>query len=149
MPGDWTVEFYRDEKGREPVREWADKTLSPQKRAAFRAALRYVLIPRGTEIVGSEYGKALGGGLYELRLRWTADEIRSNVAGLPPEEVGRRPERILLRVFFCTSGQKLILLLSGYDKGKDPSARRQQKEITRARKLLTAHREAQRRSPAG
>jgi hypothetical protein len=149
VPADWTVEFYEDENGREPVREWAEKKLTAQKRAAFRAALRYVLIPRGTDVASSEYGKALGGGLFELRLRWTADEIRSNVAGLPPAEVGRRPERILLRVFFCTSGRRLILLLSGYDKGKDPSERRQQKEIAKARKLLAAHREDQRRSSAG
>lgn len=48
--------------------------------------------------------------------------------------------KILLRVFFCTGpGRKIILLLSGYDKGKDPSGRRQQREIVKARKLYTAH----------
>jgi putative component of toxin-antitoxin plasmid stabilization module len=52
----------------------------------------------------------------------------------------------MLRVFFCTAGRKIILLLSGYDKARDPSARRQEREIARARKLVTAYRESQRRA---
>ena len=143
--GEWVVEFYADESGREPCQEWANK-LSPTKEAALRAALRLVLIPRGLDIVGSEYGKSLGGGLYELRLRWTADEIRHKVLGLPPGDVGQAPEKILLRVFFCTAGRKIILLMSGYDKAEDPSERRQNREIAKARKLLTAYQEAQKRS---
>ena len=90
----------------------------------------------------TEYGKALGGGLYEFRIRWTAAEIRHKVEGLPPGDVGGMAEAILLRVFFCTAGHKIILLLDGYDKGRDSSTRRQQREIARARKLLTAYREA-------
>lgn len=39
-------------------------------------------------------------------------------------------------MFFCTAGQKIILLLNGYDKGQDDSSRRQQGEIEKARKLL-------------
>jgi hypothetical protein len=124
--------------------EWADG-LSPQKQAAFTEAVRLVLRPRGPDVVETEYGKALSGGLYELRVRWTAAEIRHKVDGLPPGDVGRRPEKILLRVFFCTAGRKIILLMSGYDKAKDPSERRQKREIARARKLLTAYQEAQRR----
>ncbi len=37
-------------------------------------------------------------------------------------------------MFFCTSGRKIILLLSGYDKARDLGKRRQNKEITKARK---------------
>jgi hypothetical protein len=141
----WQVEFYADQGGREPCREWADG-LSPQKRAAFTAAVRLVLARRGLDVVETEYGKALGGGLYEFRVRWTAAEIRHKIEGLPPGEVGGAAEAILLRVFFCTAGRKIILLLNGYDKGRDSSARRQQREIARARKLLTEYQEAQRRS---
>jgi putative component of toxin-antitoxin plasmid stabilization module len=125
--------------------EWADD-LSPQKRAAFAAAVRFVLTRRGLDVVETEYGKALGDGLYELRVRWTASEIRHKIEGLPPEDVGEAPEAILLRVFFCTAGRKIILLLSGYDKARDPSDRRQQREIAKARKLLTAYRESQKRA---
>lgn len=52
----------------------------------------------------------------------------------------------MLRVFFCTAGRKVILLLSGYDKARDAGGRRQQREIVRARKLLRAYRESQRRA---
>ncbi|MHB1431412.1 MAG: hypothetical protein ACYCVZ_04780 [Streptosporangiaceae bacterium] len=143
--GGWRVEFFADQGGREPCREWADN-LSPQKRAAFTAAVRLVLTRRGLDVVETEYGKAPGGGLYEFRVRWSAAEIRHKIEGLPAGEVGGAAEAILLRVFFCTAGRKIILLLNGYDKGRDSSARRQQREIARARKLLTAYQEAQRRS---
>jgi putative component of toxin-antitoxin plasmid stabilization module len=142
--GEWDVEFYADEQGREPCREWADD-LSPQKRAAFIEAVRLVLARRGLGVVESEYGKALGGGLYELRVRWSAAEIRHKVQGLSPDNVGKAPEKIMLRVFFCTSGRKIILLMSGYDKAKDASDRRQEREIAKARRLLRAHQEAAKR----
>lgn len=57
-------------------------------------------------------------------------------------------EAVLLRLFFCTSGRKIILLLSGYDKAKNPGDRRQDKEIAKARKLLIAHLEAEKRARA-
>jgi hypothetical protein len=43
-------------------------------------------------------------------------------------------------------GQRLILLLAGYDKGEQPSPRRQQAEIDLARTRLA---EWQRRQPPG
>lgn len=141
--GSWTVEFYQDDSGREPCREWAEN-LSPQKKAAFQSVLRLVLIPRGLDIVGSEYGKALGQGLYELRIRWTASEVAHKVSGLDAAGVGPA-EKILLRVFFCTAGHKIILLMSGYDKAEDPSERRQNREIQRARKMITAYQVASKR----
>jgi hypothetical protein len=140
----WTVEFYADGDGREPCREWAER-LSPQKSAAFRAVLKQVLIPRGFDVVGSEYGKALGQGLYELRIRWTAAEIEHKIVGLDAAEVGP-PESILLRVYFATAGRKIILLVHGYDKAEDPGGRYQNRQIERARSMLTAHREARKRS---
>ena len=83
-------------------------------------------------------------GLYEFRLRWSAEEVRRKVDGVSADGTAR-PEKILLRVFFCTSSGKIILLLSGYDKAKDPGQRRQGREITQARKLLATHQEAERR----
>lgn len=146
---DWDVEFYADEHGREPCREWAEK-LSPLKRAAFRAAVDTLLVKRGLDVVSSEFGKSLGKGLYELRLRQTAKEIRQRVEGLPAEEVGDElgnvPEKILLRIFFCTAGSKIILLLSAYDKAENPSSGHQNREIASARKLLTAHLEAEKQA---
>src|SRR5258708_36370224 len=66
-----------------PDSEWADG-LSPQKRAAFAAAVRLVLARRGLDVVETEDGKALGDGLYEVRVRLTASEIRHQVEVLAP-----------------------------------------------------------------
>ena len=143
--GAWQVEFYADEQGREPCREWAER-LSPAKKAAFLAAVEFVLTRQGINVASSEWGRALGDGLYELRIRQTATEIRQRVAGLPPDELDLPPEAVLLRVFFCTAGRKIILLMSGYDKGESPSERRQNKEIENARRLMRAYEEAQKRA---
>ncbi|HEX5291447.1 MAG TPA: hypothetical protein VFX25_21485 [Streptosporangiaceae bacterium] len=146
---EWDIEFYADENGHEPCRAWAE-ALSPLKRAAFRAAVETVLVKRGLHVVDSELGKALGHGLYELRLRQTAEEIRQRVDGLDlaalDADVHAPPEKILLRVFFCTDGSKIILLLSAYDKADDSTAKRQDREIANARKLLKAHQEAKKRA---
>jgi putative component of toxin-antitoxin plasmid stabilization module len=143
--GIWEVEYYSDENGREPCREWAEK-LSPVKKAAFLATVELVLTQYGTDVARTEFGKALGGGLYELRIRQTATEVRQRVAGLPPDDLGAQPpEAILLRVFFCTAGRKIILLLDGYDKGLNTGQRRQDREIEDARKLMRAYGEAQKR----
>ena len=47
-------------------------------------------------------------------------------------------EDVLLRVFFTAYGERIVLLLGGYDKGADPGKRRQEREIDVARKRLTA-----------
>ena len=56
------------------------------------------------------------------------------------DDAAANSEKILLRVFFCTAGRKIILLLSAYDKGRDDSESRQQREIARARNLLARYR---------
>ena len=122
MTEPWTIEFYRDQQGREPCRVWMDK-LPDAKRAALLTALDLVLAERGLNVVETEYGKPLGDGLYEFRLRWTAAEVRVK-AGRVSAAASAKAEKIMLRLFFCTSGRKIILLLSGYDKGKDQSGRR-------------------------
>jgi hypothetical protein len=145
--GEWDVEFYADERGREPCLEWI-RGLSRKKRIALETAIELVLSQRGLDVVETEFGKTLGGGLYEFRLRWSAKEVANKVGAVLAEPVAGN-EAILLRLFFCTSGHKIILLLRGYDKAKNPSDRRQDREIAEARKLLTAHREAEKRVKAG
>lgn len=76
--------------------------------------------------------KPLGRGLYEFRIRRSLDTILRS-AGLPDAGGGRE---VLVRVFCAFVGDKVVLLLGGYDKRPDPSARRQQREIARARAEL-------------
>lgn len=84
---------------------------------------------------GTEWGKQLGDGLFEFRIRHTSSEIARMQA--EPVAGGKPAEKVLLRVFCHAYGAKVVLLLNGYDKGGDPSERRQQREIALARKRLT------------
>jgi len=43
---------------------------------------------------------------------------------------------ILLRVFCHAHGKKVVLLLAAYDKGREPSAKRQNTETKRAKQRL-------------
>lgn len=131
------IEFYRAPNGVEPAARFIDR-LEAHKRAALVAALECVLASQGVGVVGTEFGKPLGKGLYEFRLRHTYDEIVSRYPGLGAATgpSARRGDRVLLRVFFHPWGNRLILLLAGYDKGRDASPQREDREIARARKYL-------------
>ena len=67
-PAHWEMEFYEDEHGREPCLEFIEG-LSTAKKLAVRAALVNILGRQGPNVCESEFGKSLGGGLYEFRLR--------------------------------------------------------------------------------
>lgn len=98
----------------------------------------------GLDLARSEWLKALGEGLHEFRVRHTAAEIAEMFGGEPPDVVHPH-EAVLLRVFVHFYGQRVVLLLAGYDKGRDPNRKCQDREIARARKLLTQFKERQRR----
>lgn len=134
-PPEYELVFYETAGGDEPVRRWIKEELSPIKRWAIGTAMNRILAKEGISVCETEWGKALGDSLYEFRLR---DEVETKAGS----------EKILLRVFFHPYGNKLILLLGGYDKGESPSARRQNKEITEARnrKRLEEFRDRQRRA---
>jgi hypothetical protein len=57
MP-EWTIEFYSDQNGREPCREWMEK-LGRVERDAIETAIELVLAERGLDVVATEYGIAL------------------------------------------------------------------------------------------
>lgn len=86
--------------------------LGREKRIALETAVELVLAHRGLDVVETEFGKALGDGLYEFRVRWSAEEVASKVGATLAEPVAKT-EAILLRLFFCTAGRKIILLLCG------------------------------------
>jgi putative component of toxin-antitoxin plasmid stabilization module len=144
----WSAEFYAESNGAEPCRTWLEKLTEP-KRDAVLVALAQVLERLGPGVCETEWGKPLGQGLYEFRIRHTAEETAAMFAG--EQRGAKKPTAILLRVFFHLYGRKVILLLGGYDKGKDPSESRQQREITTARRRLadfqTQQRAAKRAQP--
>lgn len=98
------------------------------------AAVEHVLQVYGIDICSGEWGKPLGEGLYEFRIRKSLRTILVS-AGLdaPGEEGGDRS--VLLRVFCTFHGDKIVLLYHGYNKKTDASVKRQQREIVKARKI--------------
>jgi hypothetical protein len=142
MPGLFTIEFFEDEGGRSPVEEWMESDLTDVGLAALLSGLEHVLSHHGVNVCAGEWGKQLGEGLFEFRIRHTAQEIDSMFGGAPP---GKGHGSVQLRVFCHAYGNKVVLLLNGYDKGGDPSGRRQEREIRLARRRLEEFRQRQAR----
>lgn len=143
MTGPWTPEPFEADNGTVPYERFIEE-LSDFKFVALEAAIDRVLSVRGIDLVRTEWLKALGEGLHEFRVRHGADEIGRMFGGDPPA-VDAPKEKVLLRVFVHFYGDRVVLLLGGYDKGDDPKERRQQREITEARRLLVQFKERQRR----
>lgn len=135
----YEIEFYEDPStGRQPVLVWM-RGLDEYRRAAIGTALRHVLQRKGLEACAGEWGKLLGAGLFEFRVRHSAGEVISMFTRRAPREDPKQGE-VLLRVFGHAHGNKLLLLLNAYDKGDDSSRRRQDQEIALARKRLREYR---------
>jgi hypothetical protein len=145
-PGAWRLEPFEAEDGSVPYERFVGK-LSDFQFAALDAAMGRVLAVRGLDLVRTEWLRALGEGLHEFRVRHDAEEIGQMFGGEVSSGAGA-PEAVLLRVFVHFHGAKVILLIGGYDKGGDPSERRQQREIREARRLLAQFKERQRRGRA-
>jgi putative component of toxin-antitoxin plasmid stabilization module len=145
---DFTIEFYEEAGGRQPFRQFLDD-LDPAKRLSMIAAIEQILAKQGSAVCNNSWGKSLGKGLFEFRVRHTAAEIRRMFDGDPPpgpHDLEGPPGKVVLRVFCHAYGDRIVLLLGGYDKGEDASAKRQQKEIQTARKRLTAFQIVQQRA---
>jgi hypothetical protein len=145
-PAGWVLEPFEADDGTVPFERFIGK-LSDFKFAALDAAMTRVLAVRGLDLARTEWLRPLGAGLHEFRVRHDADEIAQMLGGEVASGAGA-PEAVLLRVFVHFYGDKVILLIGGYDKGGDPSERRQQREIREARRLLTQFQERQKRKRA-
>ena len=129
----YEIEFYEDDRGHEPALAFMQSLTAPKRRAigvAINEFLRYL----GPDVVRTDFGKSLGEGLYEFRVDQDAEQILRKAGKDPKPEPEQ--EKILLRVFFHPHGNKLILLLSGYDKAEHPSKPHQNAQIEEARRLL-------------
>lgn len=132
----WTLEFY-EEEGREPVLDFL-RGLDEFKEQAVAAALRNVLAYEGIGVCASTWGKWVRGapGIFEFRVRHNAATILRERGATVPDDLNDSHSGILLRVFCHAHGRKVVLLLAAYDKGREPSAKRQNAEIKRAKQRL-------------
>jgi putative component of toxin-antitoxin plasmid stabilization module len=130
------IELYESD-GDCPVERWLTEELDTIAASAVGLAMNHIVQGLGPDVVATRFGKALGKGLFEFRLDDTVDELLRRL-GLPKKSklAKAKPTRMLLRVFFHVHGDKLILLLGGYDKGKADSKREQQAQIELARARL-------------
>ncbi len=65
----YRLEFFEDEDGDQPVRRWLREELTRTQRLVVGTAMREILEEVGIDVCGSEYGRQLGQGLFEFRLR--------------------------------------------------------------------------------
>lgn len=143
MSRPWTPDPFEADDGTIPFERFVED-LSDFKFVALDTAIDRVLAQRGIDLVRTEWLKALGQGLHELRIRHDAHEIARMFGGEPPAPQARG-DKVLLRVFVHFYGDKVVLLLGGYDKAADPNDRRQQREIATARRYLAQFKQRQRR----
>lgn len=68
IQGHWTVLFYEDVRGRQPVREWLDE-LGSRSPAEQGAVLHHIdLLAEFGVLLGEPYSRQLSGRLRELRV---------------------------------------------------------------------------------
>lgn len=111
--------------------------LSPSEKRTLGLAMREYLQRLGAEL---SYNKSLcesvGDAVFEFKLRYNLKDLTSRL-GLPYKKTGAEDtERVMLRVFFHQYGDKIVLLLHGYDKGENPSSRHQEAQIKTAKARL-------------
>jgi phage-related protein len=124
-PSRFHLEFYKDASGRPPVLEWLRDEVSVATRRVVGTALRQILQEQGVGVCGTSFGRQLGGGVFEFRLR----------------------ERDLLLPVFCHAyGDKVVLILAAYDKSEDSPVKRQNAEIALARRRLDDWQKRQKQS---
>jgi len=84
-------------------------------------------------------GKVGAGRIRDLRVPCSPrrDDHSAGARPASPQRAKEGSSEILLRVFCHAHGKKVVLLLAGYDKGKEPSSKRQNTEIKRAKQRPT------------
>lgn len=133
--GNYAIDFYEDEDGSSPVDAWLSR-LTPTKQRAVAAALQYVLEVDGPKVCATSLGKHVAPGIFELRISRMEEQIRGMLGDRVPSGHKVDPERILIRIFCHAYGDRVVLLLAGYDKAEHPQSNYQQRQIEVAKKRL-------------
>jgi hypothetical protein len=91
--GEFTIEFFEDDDARSPVEEWMDSDLTDLELAALVSGLEHVLSHRGIDVCRTEWGKQLGEGLFEFRIRHSAAEIEHMFTGATASRQAAKREK--------------------------------------------------------
>ena len=132
--GLWTVGSVAS--GDSAVYRWLTEDLEEPLAKALGMAMNHILQVHGPAVVETRYGRALKDGLYEFRLDENLTELLQKLGRKVKKDLEKAPGSVLLRVFFHPHGDKLILLLGGYNKAERTSKSYQQSQIALARKRL-------------
>lgn len=133
----WHIELLELPNGQIPYLTFRN-SLNPYERELLDLCIEQILAQAGINVCDTNWGKALGAGLFEFRIHRSLNSLAHHLGiHLPSDLKGDQTK--LFRVFFTVEGQKIIVLLSGYDKGRMPSRKKQQKMIEAARGLLKRH----------
>ena len=87
-------------------------------------------------VLRPQYASSLGGGLYEFRFQDLTEDLLRQLGKKARRSLLESPQKVLFRVFFHPHGDKVLLLLGGYDKAKHSSSTYQNAQIQIARKRL-------------
>ncbi len=127
------------------MHRWLTEGLTEPEATILGMAMRHYLQHLGPGVVQTRYGRALGGGLFEFRLDDTVDELLNRLNLRRKKKLAHANSGVMLfRVFFSVHGEKVVLLLGGYDKGRHPAKSHQQSQIRVARERLADWKRRQR-----
>jgi hypothetical protein len=103
----FALEYYRSPDGDEPVRQWVFPKLHAHKRRAIVMGLQYILAEQDQGVCGAEYGRHLGQGLFESRLRHDAVTLARRLHVVPSAQPAESPgDPVLLRVVCHAHGPR-------------------------------------------
>jgi hypothetical protein len=122
----WKIQYFYDHRGISPFQEWFNFELDEEQKAFLLQVISKKLIKQGPSLIHTKWLSSIHKDLYQLRV-------------LKNFKAGR--QKILLRVYLCFNEDSEVVLLCGYDKGKNSSPEFQQKEIEKALDYLNQWRE--------
>jgi len=136
-PRPYRLAFYLDARGDSPVERWLEE-LDPVAAYALGSAMDGLLQQSGPLlcVLRPQYASSLGGGLYEFRFQDLTEDLLRQLGKKARRSLLESPQKVLFRVFFHPHGDKVLLLLGGYDKAKHSSSTYQNAQIQIARKRL-------------
>ncbi len=137
-PRPYRLAFYVDARGDSPVERWLQE-LDPVAAYALGSAMDGLLQQSGPLlcVLRPQYASSLGGGLYEFRFQDLTEDLLRQLGKKARRSLLEAQQKVLFRVFFHPRGDKVLLLLGGYDKAKHSSPRYQSAQIQLARKRLS------------